>query len=448
MPGVSATSHLEDQRRRPVPSSALTRRASPATADAGLLPVMLVLFAVLFNAGLAIINAHVTPISANAVIAMEVSIVLAAHAIILSHYRPQMLAWYGMIIVIALFALERTLVIGQLNPKFLRDVLLIPTFVLLGMTVQPRRLTTLIVMLHVIVVGGVLFEAYFTQAYSGLFDVRQYYIATRGAEDADFWNRSSDLFVSATRPGDRFFSFVDLHRTSSVFLEPVSLGNYVLIVNAFLCANFRHLSWRVLIFLLMGNFIALVGCDGRLATVSSMIVVLVTMVATRLPRKSALLYPPAALVGAVLLVVVLQPNSMDDDFAGRVAYGVELLTRFDIWEWIGNSDRLVGPAADSGIAYTITTQSIFGLIAFWVFLVLNAAERTPEQIKYLHALCVFIVLTLLVSYSLFSIKTAALLWFIHGSFQMARVPRTAAAVRVPSEQGASAIQEQLGQRPA
>ena len=397
MPGVRATSHLEDQRWRPVPSPALAPRASPAVADAGFLPIMLVLFAVLFNAGLAIISAHVTPISANAVIGMEVSIVVTAHAIILWHYRPQMLPWYGMILVIVLFSLERSLVIGQLNPKFMRDVLLIPTFVLLGMTTPPRRLTTLIVVLHFIVVGSVLFEAYFTQAYSDLFDVRQYYIATRGAKDADFWNRSSDLFVSATRPGDRFFSFIDLHRTSSVFLEPVSLGNYVLIVNAFLCANYRQLSLKVLTFLLVGNFIALVGCDGRLATVSSMIVVLFTLVATRLPRQSALLYLPATLIGAVLLVALLQLNSMDDNFPGRVAYGVELLTRFDIWEWIGNSDRLIIPASDSGIAYTITTQSIFGLIAFWVFLVLNAAERTPEQIKYLHALCLYIALTLLVS---------------------------------------------------
>ena len=253
MPGVRATSHLEDQRWRPVPSPALAPRASPAVADAGFLPIMLVLFAVLFNAGLAIINAHVTPISANAVIGMEVSIVVTAHAIILWHYRPQMLPWYGMILVIVLFSLERSLVIGQLNPKFMRDVLLIPTFVLLGMTTPPRRLTTLIVVLHFIVVGSVLFEAYFTQAYSDLFDVRQYYIATRGAKDADFWNRSSDLFVSATRPGDRFFSFIDLHRTSSVFLEPVSLGNYVLIVTAFLCANYRHLSLKVLTFLLVGN---------------------------------------------------------------------------------------------------------------------------------------------------------------------------------------------------
>jgi hypothetical protein len=119
------------------------------------------------------------------------------------------------------------------------------------------------------------------------------------------------------------------------------------------------------------------------------------------------------------LVVTTHPNALEDNFTGRLAYCVDLLGRYDIWEWFGNSDRLVGPAADSGIAYTITTQSIVGLTAFWLFFVLNAEQRTTEQIKYLHGVCVYIALTMLVSYSLFSIKTAALLWFIHGSFQMA-----------------------------
>ena len=95
MPGVRATSQLEDQRWRPVPSPALAPRASPAVADAGFLPIMLVLFAVLFNAGLAIISAHVTPISANAVIGMEVSIVVDSPRDHTVANRPQTLPLDG-----------------------------------------------------------------------------------------------------------------------------------------------------------------------------------------------------------------------------------------------------------------------------------------------------------------------------------------------------------------
>ena len=243
---------------------------------------------------------------------------------------------------------------------------------------------------------------------------------------ANFWNASSDLFVSATRPGDRFFSFVDFHRISSVLLEPVSLGNYVMIITAFLCANYKDMSLQNAGVHCPGQAIALVGCDGRLAAVSSVIVVFAAVASPMLPKRSALLYLPAAILCASILVVVAHPNPLEDNFLGRIAYGIELLTRYDVMEWFGNSDRLISPAADSGVAYTITTQSIVGLIAFWLFLVLNAKDQALAQIRYLHGLCIYLTLSMLVSYSMFSIKTAALLWFIHGSFQVSQLRRTSA----------------------
>lgn len=434
---------VERDRWRPlVPAN--THSPLQTEAGAGVWPLLIVLSAVLLNAGLAVVNAHIVPLSANAVIGAEVLVVVAAHVVVLANYRPQMFPWYALIVIIVLFSLERAVVVGQFDPKFLRDALLIPTFVLLGMTTSPRRLTALVVFLHVIVVGGVLFEAFFTQAYSNLFDVKQYYIATRSLDVSDFFNKSSDLFVSATRPGERFFSLIDLHRTSSVLLEPVSLGNYVIIVTAFLCANSKRMSWKVSAFLLMGNFVSLIGCDGRLAAVLSVVIILIAMVATWLPWKSALLYLPLTLVGAVAFVVLAHPD-VADNFPGRVAYGIDLLARYDLLDWFGNSDRLVVDAADSGIAYTITTQSVIGLAAFWCFLVLNAKEQTPEQVKYLHAVCIYLALSMLVSYSLFSIKTAALLWFIYGSFQMASRP-SPIAPRAARERVASSIHAQLGPR--
>jgi len=443
MHGVSPIHAIADQRWGPLPANlAVSSRRGATRVGPGILPIAIVLFAVLFNAGLAIVNAHVTPLTASSVIAVEVLIVAAAHAVVLWHYRPQMLAWYAVIAVAMLFAVERGLVLGTFEPKFLRDVMLIATFALLRMTTPKNRLVTLVVTLHVIVLGGVLYEALFTESFSALFDVRGYYIATRAFDASDFWNSASDLFVSATRPGNRFLELVELHRVSSVFLEPVSLGNYVVIITAFLCANYRNMSFKTIAFLMVGNFVALVACDGRLAAVSSAIIVLAAWAAPRLPQRSTLLYLPGVLIGAVLLVIVLHPNQLEDNFPGRIAYGIELLSRFEVADWLGNSDTYLVPAADSGLAYAITTQSVVGLMAFWIFLVFGAKERTPEQIRYLHGLCVYFAMTMLVSSSLFSIKMAALLWFIFGSLQMD------AAGRVAAPRGPTRGRQRLTAQPA
>lgn len=406
---------------------------APAAGGGSVLPVAIVLAAVLFNAVLSIVNGHVLRLSSAAVIGTELAIVMACHAVVLRHYRAQMLPWYAMIFAVLLFTLIRGAVTGQLEPKFARDVLLIPTFVLLGMATPLRYVTRLVVTLHVIVVGGVLFEAFATDVYASLLEVRQYYIATRSFDDTAFWDSSSNLFVSATRPAERFFGFIDLHRVSSVFLEPVSLGNYVVIITAFLCAYHRHLSGAVLAFLVLGNGAALIACDGRLATVCLGIIVMVSAVVPMLPRRSALIYLPLALAGAIVFAVVTQANPLEDNFSGRIAFCVKLLSRYDVAEWLGVSNRFIGQgtmgaAADSGIAYMITTQSVIGVVLFWILLVFSADERAREQSVFLHGICIYMMLTMLVSYSLFSIKTAALVWFLHGALQASLAPARAAAV--------------------
>jgi putative polymerase len=389
--------------------------------DAGVLPVVLVLLSVLFNAMLAISNAHVVPLNMSVVAGCEFLIVLAAQVTAFRNYQAQMLPWYGMIAFIIAFAFLRGSYLESFEPKYIRDVILIPTFVLLGMTVPFHRVKTTVTVLHVIVVAGVLFEALFTSAYAGLFDVRGYYIATRAFDQTAFWDTTSDLFVSATRPEARFFNFINLHRVSSVFLEPVSLGNYVIVLTAFLCANFSKFSIRYRAFLLGGMVIALVGCDGRLAAICSTVIVLVTLVAPRLPPKIALLYLPASVIGAFILVFITHPDAYQDNFSGRVAYCVNLLANYDISDWLGLSDHFLAGASDSGIAYIIATQSVIGVALFWVLLNFEADEHWPNQVKFTQALCLYVALTMLVSYSLFSIKTAALLWFIHGSLQRREV---------------------------
>jgi putative polymerase len=390
-------------------------------AEPFILPALLVISALGFNAALAIINAHVTGLTSGSVIICEFAIVVGAQLLALSHYRQEMDAWYVLAGLLTVFALLRSVATQALEPKLLRDVLLIPTFTVLGMVSDRRRLNQLVLAIHAIVIAFLLLEMSSPAFYSDLLKIQSYYVQTRGFQTGDFWNTNSVLFISATRPEQRFFPFFDLHRMSSIFLEPVSLGNYCVTIAAFLCARWHTLGTASKWFLIAGNVVAIVGCDGRFAAVACGAIAVLALVAARLPRRSTVLYLPV-ITGMVLAAVLLGGLQVGaDDFSGRIAFTADLLSRFDVQDFLGISDRYMKLAVDSGLAYFIVTQSIIGLCAVWLFVVYASAEARMEQVRYNHALCLYVSLLLMVSYALFTIKTAALLWFIHGCLQKKRI---------------------------
>jgi len=427
-------------------STAWTNDTTSDSAGLRVVPALLLILAVLFNPLLAIVNAHVTPLNQASVVGAELALVIAAHIVAGLNYRPQMLTWYALVAVLLVFATYRWIALEQVEAKYLRDVLLIPTFIVLGMTFDKRNLTRVVLAIHAIMLIVLVLEAVNTAAYSDLFRIQDYYISTRGYEVADFWNKQSDLYVSATRPDSRMFSFIDLHRLSSIFLEPVSLGNYCVIVTAFVCARYSRLSVTARAFLIGGTLVALVECDGRLAAAASILIIAASLAAPYLPRHSALMYLPGAVGAAFLLTSLGHFQPGEDNFSGRIAHTVDLLSQFGLDEYLGVSDqpKLLSQAVDSGVAYLIITQSVLAFAALWTFIVLGSAERNREQIRFTHATAIYLSLVMMVSYAFLTIKTAALLWFIYGALQRSRqaepakVPRARTGHHRPSGRLSSA----------
>jgi putative polymerase len=397
---------------------------SHPSADLGVIPALLLFAAIAFNPALAVVNAHVTPLNQASIIGAELTLVVAAHLVAIANYRPQMLTWYALLATVLLFAAYRSIMLEQIEAKYVRDVLLIPTFIVLGMTFAQRNLTRVVVLIHAVVLIVLVIEALDTAAYSDLFRIQDYYINTRGYDTSNFWNKESDLYVSATRPDSRIFSFVYLHRLSSIFLEPVSLGYYCIIIIAYVCARFSSLTLTTRVFLIGGTIVALIGCDGRLAFAASVLIIAASFAAPCLPRYSAVLYLPGALGAAFLIVNLGGFHAGTDDFPGRIAHTIELLKQFGATEFFGISDEkeLLSKAVDSGIAYLIITQSILATAILWMFIVFGSAERTREQIRLTHATGIYLSLVMMVSFAFLTIKTAALLWFIYGALQASRHP--------------------------
>lgn len=402
--------------RAGAPDGAFASR--PATADRlALLPVLIVVGAVCFNAGLAIVNGNVAGLTQAPVVAAEIMFVALAHAMALANYRREMAPWYALLGLFAAFAVIRALSSQAIDVKYLRDVMIIPTFVVLGMTFDARRLGRVFVVIQIVTVVFLVLEAVNVDAYSNLFKIQDYYINTRGYTAADFWNKDSNLYVSATRPDGSFLSIVDLHRLSSIFLEPVSLGNYCMVVLTFLCACWGQLGRPTAWFLAITTALAMVGCDGRLAMASVLPMVLCCTFAPRMPRYSALVYIPGIVALGFVLVSFGHYEPGGDDFPGRIAHTVFLLRSYGVSEYLGLSDEFMSKAVDSGIAYLITTQSILVVIAIWATIAMAGSEDRPDKTRIIHAVMIYVGFNMMVSFALLTIKTAALLWFCYGALQ-------------------------------
>ena len=311
-------------------------------------PALIVTATVILNAVLAVVNGHAVPLTQAAVVVGEVLLVVAAHVTAIMNYQPQMKRWYVLIGIMFVIALVRGVVMQDFDPKLLRDVLLIPTFILLGITFRPCGLPTLIVMLVGVVAAFMLLEAIDTASYAWVFKIQDFYINTRGFTQDTFWNKDLPLFASATRPDGRFFDVVELHRLSSIFLEPVGSETFCIVLWTFICSCYNRLSRNVLIGLVVAYLLMVIGTDGRLALIMSGIILAVCMVAPRLPWALPLFYLPVVTAGVAILVYWAGLQYDADNFSGRIAFSTHLLAGLRRGRPAGASNTMLGPAADAG----------------------------------------------------------------------------------------------------
>jgi putative polymerase len=385
-----------------------------------LLIAVIVLGAMGFNAVLAIVNAHVRPLTSAHVMLAEGVLVTIAALVVIRSWHPRMAHGAALIVGLVLFAILRGAITGEVQPKYLRDVLIIPLFMMLGQAFAGGDLMRVVLVAHTAVCAVFAIEMIVPDLYAEIFRIQDYYINTRGLTLEDFYDTSSDLFVSATRPDDRFISLIDAPRASSLFLEPVSLGNYCSIATAFMVATWHRMSAITRATLSVSTGLMLVGCDGRQAVVTCGLIVVMAPFVTALPRRSTVLYAPLLVIGAFALIYVAGLRGGADDFAGRLANSVHLLAQLDAPDLLGLTDTLIAPAMDSGVTYLILTQSLPIVLVLWLFIAGNVSEATPEQVRFTHALCLYLTLSMMVSYAFLTIKTAGLAWFIQGVLQAQR----------------------------
>ena len=397
---------------------------SGAAAPAWLLFVVLAA-AVLFNFVLCYVNTKVLPVTRLDVAMCEVAIVaagivIASRAIRLGEY----LLLAGIVLVtVLLAALRADATTGaRFDVQPARDFLIPVVFFVLGTRCpSPIAADRIMSVLAFIVVAVGVLEFLFLNEYTRYFDISSYYYARGSISAEEFAYSSAKLFVSGLRPeGRALFPFIGDHRVSSVFLEPVSPGNFAVLL--FYWALVRSFATRrlklfqfacaLLLTVLADNRFGLVMCGSGL-----LFIVLVRKAPPMLLKLILLLLPCAGALGVIAIALANPFYPINDSFLGRSVSSGQALMSLDLFNWLGLEG--VGSTVniyDSGYTYTVAVIGAPAFLALWTLFV-SLKGRAKDFPTFRAMLALYYAMILCVSYSPFTIKTAAVAWFLLGALR-------------------------------
>jgi putative polymerase len=387
----------------------------------------IVIGAMCFNLALCFANTIGVPVSNVHVIAAEMLIVSVVLVVSYpSATQVHLLLFCGIVLYTLTVASLRVVIgtDGTIDVKIVRDLLIPITFFVLGLRVRDTRDADLVVGVAaaIVLILGV-FEFVWVDGYTKVFNVAKYYIA-RGTMEARDALQSADLFVSGMRPagaegGRNLLPFLGDHRVSSVFLEPVSTGNFGVIVFTWALVRSKF-EGKIYLGLMTAGLALIVLADSRFGAYLCVITLVIVMLPPRLVTLGMMLMPLLALFLLTFVVPVLitgsydpQRRYLDNGVVGRLVLSGRMLGDFDVLNWMGLKPARV-LTFDSGYAYIVSGIGALGLGMLWyLFMGIPGPNRQFYEFRNMAALYYGAILC--ISNSPFTIKTASLLWFLIGA---------------------------------
>lgn len=404
----NTTNHLNPAARRNV--------AAQETATESALTRIVVLTAVLgatiYQALLCLVNTHLFRTSAGIVALVEFSIYLLCFFVLLKRISLDFIA---IITLVAAYLFLLALLRSSLDVKGFRDLIIPLLFFWLGKSVGDiNRADKILKVIIVIVLAMGCFELFFVDIYSRIFNIFSYYGTTGGIGATTNW-AGGTLALNATRPegiGRTILpSLLGAHRVSSIFLEPVSFGNFAVITAAWGLAKSRE-EFRKAAFFLVSAVIMITMADSRYGLGTVMLLVLMRLLISGRINTTVIVGPLLAIT--VLLVIPhFTQGHFGDNALGRLVTTGRTLQEFGLTEVFG----LNGYAknfGDMGYAVVLTRFGLVLCTLLWVgFLLIKM--RGANEVRFRSYIAVYASLILMVSgTSFFALKTAGILWFLVG----------------------------------
>ncbi|WP_126174439.1 hypothetical protein [Altericroceibacterium xinjiangense] len=373
-----------------------------------------------YNAILAMINAQGVPTPRSAAIAAEVGILsLCLIACFLAGGRKRDVAP----ILLLFFALTQMLLTSLINdtiyPDFFRNMAIIAAFTAVGYRSPPEQVRSIFRVISIIVLGFLLIEMIYMPLYVSIFQPAAYLEASRNV--ADFSLNDTGLSAGALGYEGRFsFGIFSGPRTSSIFLEQVSLPGFAAVLLIFLLGNWQSIGKldRLLHVALM--LLIVLSNNSRTSSALMVINAVGYLVYPYLPGRLTAAIMPVCLAIAFILVGPTTVTLGSDDMIGRLSVTVAQLMNLDAGEFLAGSLPQAFLSYDSGYTYLIVSSSIWGLLAFWIYVTFAPADRTPAQRRVHWGLAVYVYCWLMIGgTAIFTMKTAALLWLVVGNMVFA-----------------------------
>jgi len=377
---------------------------------------LLLMAAVFYNTGLAVVNAHVMAIGTIEVALVETFLVLCGIG-----YAGLKIRYYENIytpLIFLLFMLLMFVYVSFVNehffPKSFRDMLLIGVFFMLGGLASEQNIINSFRFITVSILIFMIIENFKTSLYVDFFEPAKYYANTRGVRELEV--DDTGLFRNSLGYADRFTFNISSHRLSSIFLEQVSFANFAMVLAIFTCTFWQSLKKIDRVFFLGMVPLMVMTNSSRTASLVCCLILFGFFVFPMLPRYSNVLYMPLILIMSVLVFYDphFMPFRMEDSLPGRINHSLYFLKNMGIGLFMGGPIDMIYRTMDSGYAYILFTQTIFGLIAFWLFTSLIVPPYNAANKRFAHSTALYIFLNLLIGAAIFSIKVSAPLWFIAG----------------------------------
>jgi putative polymerase len=390
----------------------------------------------LYQLVLCFVHTHLFPMRTS-IVALSEFVLYAGCLYVLA--RRVQIEFVAVLALISAYLFFMALMRGSLDFKGFRDILIIILFYWIGRTVGTMEMADRILK---IVIGLVLlfgfFELFFVNQYSRVFNVFSYYVNQGGLSGATNWAGGS-LALNGVRPegiGRTILpSLLGNHRISSIFMEPVSLGNFSVIVAAWGLSKPRA-EWRQMLFYLVMAAIMITLADSRYGMLTVGCLIIMRMIFVGRMHNLAILLPVIC-VAMLLGIAAFVNGDHADNVLGRLYLTGATLMRFGPKEIFGLSAYNFN-FGDMGYAVVLTHFGLLFFAACWIgFWLIRMQDERGVRFRAYVALYASLILSVSGT-SLFALKTAGILWFLVGCCAVhqrqrgaAETPAAAAARNTP-----------------